>query len=61
MLQEGCNASCEIYEVEDIHDEAQEHVEDWLLAEYHIAVRDSDGRVRGENWIQKLTKEDDVE
>ena len=61
LLQEGCNVSCEIYEVEDIHDEAQEHVDGWLLAEYHITVTDRDGRVRGENWIQKLTKEDDVE
>lgn len=61
LLQEGCTAYCELYEVEDVHEEALEHVKEWLLAEYYISVQDRDGRVRGENWVQKLVKEEDLE
>ena len=61
LLQEGVSVSCELYEVEDIHEEALEHISEWLLGEYHIVLKDSEGRVKGENWVQKLIKEDDVE
>ena len=61
LLQEGVSVSCELYEVEDIHEEALEHISEWLLGEFHIVLKDSEGRVKGENWVQKLIKEDDVE
>ena len=61
LLQEGVSVSCELYEVDDIHDEALEHVNEWLLGEYHIVLRDREGQVKGENWVQKLIKEDDLE
>ena len=61
LLQEGVSVSCELSEVEDIHEEALEHISEWLLGEFHIVIKDSEGRVKGENWVQKLIKEDDVE
>lgn len=61
LLQEGVSVSCELSEVEDIHEEALEHVHQWMLGEYHIVLRDREGRIKGENWVQKLIKEDDLE
>lgn len=61
LLQEGVSATCELTEVEDVHDEALEHINGWLLGEYHIVLTDREGRIRGENWVRKLIKEDDLE
>lgn len=61
LLQSGCVSSCELYPVEDIHEEALEPIKEWILAEYHIAVRDADGNLLDETWVRKVLKEEDVE
>jgi len=61
LLPEGFSSSCEIYEVEDIHEEALEHINEWLLAEYHVAIYDGTGALLADTFIQKVLKEEDLE
>ena len=61
LLPEGCTATCEVYAVEDIEEEALESIRGWCLAEYHIAVLDSGGNLMAETRVRKVLKEDDLE
>lgn len=62
LLPAGYSSACELYEVEDgIHEEAMEHIRQWLLAEYHISVYDASGKMLSETFVRKVLKEEDVE
>lgn len=61
LLPDGYSSSCELYAVEDIHEEALEPIRGWMLAEYHIVVYDRNGSAMAETTVQKVLKEDDVE
>ena len=62
LLPDGCTASCEVYAVEDnIEEEALEPIRGWCLAEFHITVLDSGGKLMAETRVRKVLKEDDLE
>ena len=61
LLPDGCTATCEVYAVEDIEEEALEAIRGWCLAEFHISVLDSGGNLMGETRVRKVLKEDDLE
>ena len=61
LLPDGCTATCEVYAVEDIEEEALETIRGWCLAEFHISVLDSGGNLMGETRVRKVLKEDDLE
>ena len=60
LLPDGFTASCELYEVEDIHEDALEPIKEWLLCEYHICVFDNTGVKIAETFVQKVLKEGDL-
>ena len=61
LLPDGFTASCELYEVEDIHEDALEPIKEWLLCEYHICVFDNTGVKIAETFVQKVLKEGDLD
>lgn len=60
LLPEGFSASCELYAVEELPDEALESIREWRLGEYHIQLFDRDGNLMVEQRIRKILKEEDM-
>ncbi|MBO4344771.1 MAG: type II secretion system protein [Victivallales bacterium] len=61
LLPEGFYATCELYQAEDVHDDAMDTINGWMLCEYHIQLFDSAKVKIAETTIQKVLKEGDVE
>ena len=61
VLPDGFSASCELYEVEDIHEDALDPIRGWLLCEYHISVYDDVGVRIAETFVRKVLKEEDLD
>ncbi|MFA6815958.1 MAG: prepilin-type N-terminal cleavage/methylation domain-containing protein [Lentisphaeria bacterium] len=61
LLPNGYSSSCTLEEVEDIHEEAQEHIKEWCLGEFHIQIFDVSGKLMAETRVRKLIKEEDLE
>lgn len=61
ILQEGFSASCQLLEVDDIHEDAMEAIDGWIIGEYMIEVYDRDGNRMTETHVRKILKEDDFE
>lgn len=61
LLPNGYDASCELLEVDDIHEDALEPIHEWRLGEYHITVTNPQGLLVGEANVRKLVKEDDLQ
>ena len=61
LLPDGFSASCELYEVDDIHEDALEPIKGWQLCEYHICVFDEMGVKIAETFVRKVLKEGDLE
>ena len=61
VLPQGFSASCQLYEVEDLHEEALEAIREWRLGEFHIQVFDVNGKLMEEVRVRKLVKEEDLE
>ena len=61
VLPQGFTASCQLYEVEDLHEEALEAIRQWRLGEFHIQVFDPNGKLMEELRVRKLVKEEDLE
>ncbi len=61
LLPDGFTATCELYQAQDVHDDAFDPISGWMLCEYHIQLFDS-ARVKiAETKVQKVLKEGDVE
>jgi len=60
-LPDGYSSSCELYQVEDVHEEALEPIGNWILCEYRIVVYDRGGKAMAETKVQKVLKEEDLE
>ena len=61
ILPEGFSASCQLLEVDDIHEDAMEAIDGWIIGEYMIEVFDKDGNRMTETHVRKILKEDDFE
>jgi prepilin-type N-terminal cleavage/methylation domain-containing protein len=61
LLPEGFSMSCELLEVTDIPEEAQEPIQGWLLGEFVIRVRDPSGGLIGEVRVRQPVREEDLE
>lgn len=61
VLPEEFSASCEVYEVEDIHEDAMTEINGWILCEYHIQLFDASGVMLAENFVRKVLKTEDVD
>ncbi len=61
LLPDGFYSTCELYQVEDIHEDAQEAINNWILCEYHIQLFDSANVKIAETNVRKVLKEEDVE
>ena len=61
ILPEGFSASCQLLEVDDIHEDAMEAIDGWIIGEYMIEVYDKDGNRMTETHVRKILKEDDFE
>ena len=48
-------------EVDDIHEDAMEAIDGWIIGEYMIEVFDRDGNRMTETHVRKILKEDDFE
>lgn len=60
LMPEGYGCSCEIYDVEELPEDALESIRGWRLGEYHIAVFVVGGEVIAEQHIRKILKEEDM-
>ncbi len=61
ILPDGFTATCELYQAQDVHEDAFDAISGWMLCEYHIQLFDS-ARVKiAETKVQKVLKEGDVE
>jgi hypothetical protein len=59
LLPEGFSCRCQVYVVDDLPvDDAGEAIAGWVLAAYHITVHQRDGRIVGEQFVEKLVPED---
>jgi len=61
VLPQGFSASCQLYEVDDLHEEALVAIREWRLGEFHIQVFDTNGKLMEEVRVRKLVKEVDLE
>lgn len=61
LLPQGFSATCELLTVDDIHEDAQEPISEWILGEYLITIFDTSGDVVSETRVRKLVKEADFE
>ena len=61
LLPEGFYSTCELYQVEDVHEDALEPINGWILCEYHIQLFDATKVKIAETSVRKVLKEDDVE
>ena len=61
VLPQGFSASCQLYEVEDLHEEALVAIREWRLGEFHIQIFDVNGKLMEEVRVRKLVKEEDLE
>lgn len=61
ILPEGFSASCTLLEVDDIHEDAMEAIDGWIIGEYLIEVFDRNGDRMTETHVRKILKEDDFE
>ena len=60
MLPNGYTASCELLRVDDLHDEAVDPINEWMLGEFFIQVFGPDGALVGENHVRKMLKAEDL-
>ena len=61
ILPEGFSATCALLEVDDIHEDAQEAINGWIIGEYLVEVFDHNGNRMTETRVRKILKEDDFE
>lgn len=61
VLPGGYSATCTLLYVDDVHEDAQEAIDSWLLGEYHIQVFDQGGNLAGECRVRKVLQEEDFE
>jgi len=61
LLPQGFSASCKLFEIDAIHEEAKEPINGWLLGEYHICVYDVNGALMAETRVRKVLKEEDFD
>lgn len=61
LLPDGFSASCELYEVEDIHEDALDPINGWQLCEYYIFITDEAGVRIAETTVRKVLKEEDLD
>ncbi len=61
LLPEGFYSTCELYQAEDVHEDALESINGWILCEYHIQLYDASNVKIAETTVQKVLKETDVE
>ncbi len=59
LLPQGYSATCELIQVEDIHEEALEPIDGWILGEFHVTVYDVSGNVMAECRVRKVLKDED--
>ena len=60
LLPEGYTAVCTVSPSELLPDHAQDPVEGWILASYHIQVLWRGGDIVAEHTVEKLTREDEL-
>ena len=60
LMPEGYGCSCEIYDVQELPEDALESIREWRLGEYHITVFQVNGEVIAEQNIRKILKEEDM-
>lgn len=60
LLPDGYTCACELFDVEELPEDALESIREWRLGEYHITVFDADGTVVAEQSVRKILKEDDL-
>jgi len=61
LLPQGFSSRCQLYDLEDLPEDALESIREWRLGEYHIQVFDAAGNLMQELRIRKLVKEEDLE
>ena len=61
LLPEGFYSTCELYQVEDVHEDALEDINGWILCEYHITLFDATNVKIAETNVRKVLKEEDIE
>lgn len=59
LMPNGWSASCELLEVDDIHEDAQEAIRGWIIGQFLITITDEHGDLVSETPIYKVIKEDD--
>ncbi|MBR4125866.1 MAG: hypothetical protein IKR13_06645 [Victivallales bacterium] len=60
LLPEGYGCSCELFDVEELPEDALESIREWRLGEYHITVFAQGGDLIAEQSVRKILKEDDL-
>ena len=60
LLLDCYTASCELFDVEDLPEDALESIREWRLGEYHVVVFDRAGNIFAEQSVRKILKEDDL-
>ena len=61
LLPEGFSSTCELHQAEDVHEDAMDAINGWVLCEYHIQLFDASNVKIAETSVQKVLKETDVE
>jgi len=61
LLPDGYSSSCQLLDVDDIHEDAQEAINEWQLGELVISVYDNRGNQVSETRMRKLLKTEDFE
>ncbi|NLG13293.1 MAG: hypothetical protein GX561_03685 [Lentisphaerae bacterium] len=61
VLPDGFSATCQLLVVDDIHEEALEPIDEWILGEFQIQVFDKNGNRISDTRVRKVLKEDDFE
>ncbi|MBP5300785.1 MAG: hypothetical protein J6Y80_05205 [Victivallales bacterium] len=60
LLPDGYAATCEVFDVEELPEDALESIQEWRLGEYRITVADDKGGIFAQQNVRKILKEDDL-
>ena len=60
LFPDGYACACEIYDVQELPEDALESIQEWRLGEYHITVFNEKGEVFAEQNVRKILKEEDL-
>lgn len=60
MLPSGYRSECELFHVDDLHEEAVDPINGWALGEYRIRLWDAKGELVGENFVRKMVTSKDL-